>query len=247
VRHPIYPGLLGPVFDGFPYLAIKIGATNLVAVALIPKDWPRERLVDLARRQAAANQFETCACIGSVDAVYVGPSGRDTRSALLPNGIPVVERLALPEPIPNSTEVVARRARLVAFAESVNPRGFLVGDGLEGGRLASPDDALRLSTAIPDQTGVPRPAGLARCSACGWFRGDYLATKGEGNGDPRPRVVPIHCRCDNHNRCARCGEPLAESRLSAYEYREEDDSIWYLAAFAGLSHRCEESVELLSA
>ena len=53
-----------------------------------------------------------------------------------------------------------------------------------------------------------------------------------------PRVVRIHCRCENHNRCAACCEPLADTRLSAYGYDEARGSVYYLAAYAALSHRC---------
>ena len=82
------------------------------------------------------------------------------------------------------------------------------------------------------------PAGVRRCRNCRLLAGDFLAVHGEGNGDMTPRVVPIHCRCDIHNRCARCGEPLADRRLSAYEYDEVEGKAMYLAAYAAFSHRC---------
>ena len=53
-----------------------------------------------------------------------------------------------------------------------------------------------------------------------------------------PRVVRIHCRSEDHNRCAACCEPLADTRLSAYGYDEARGSVYYLAAYAALSHRC---------
>jgi hypothetical protein len=62
---------------------------------------------------------------------------------------------------------------------------------------------------------------------------------GEGNGDMTARVVCVHCPCENHNCCAACFEPLAETRLSAYRYDEAGGCVYYLAAYAALSHRCE--------
>ena len=105
---------------------------------------------------------------------------------------------------------------------------------MEGGRRASPDEVDRLSGR--DEAGIPR--GLRRCRECGAFRGDYLALDGEGNGDRAPRVVSVHCRCENHNRCARCGSPLSERRLSAYFLDEPSLSVLYVAAYAALGHRC---------
>lgn len=58
-------------------------------------------------------------------------------------------------------------------------RATWVGDGLQGGRPASATDIERLSPS--DASGIP--AGLARCPDCLEFRGDYLALKGEGNGE----------------------------------------------------------------
>ncbi len=221
-------------FDGYPYLVTRIGHGALRHMAVLPADWPRERLRDLARRQAEANRLETCLCLGPSDAVFFTPDGEAVESAIMPFGIPVVEQLALVEPVPRSDEVAARRVALRAYADRSNPGGYVVGDGLENGRPATPADIDRLSRRQPD--GVP--AGLARCATCRWFKGDYLAVKGEGDGDLTPRVIRVHCRCENHNRCAGCGETLADWRLSAYHYDEASRSVPYLAAYAAFSHRC---------
>jgi len=73
---------------------------------------------------------------------------------------------------------------------------------------------------------------------CDRPRGEYLALRGQGDDDQRPRVIDVHCHCDNHNRCAGCGGPLAEHRLSAYFWDEDRASVCYVAAYCGLSHRC---------
>ncbi|MEX1277516.1 MAG: hypothetical protein WEI16_00490 [Chloroflexota bacterium] len=225
-------------FDGYPYLVTRIGHTDLRNVAILPADWPRQRLIDLARRLAAANQLESCLCLGPADAVYVDPGGAIRADAHLPLGIPVVERLPLAEPIPDSPDVRARRARLATYAAAHTPGGYQVGDGLEGGRRAGPDDIARLSRPRRDRSGVQPPAGLRRCRRCRGLAGEFLAVRGEGNGDPTPRVIGVHCRCDNHNRCARCGRALASDRLSAYTWDEGEGKPWYLAAYAAFSHTC---------
>lgn len=221
-------------FDGYPYLVTRIGRSALRHMAVLPADWPRRRLLDLARRQAEANRLETCLCLGPSEAVFFTRDGKAVDSEVIPTGIPVVDRLALVEPIPQTEEVAVRRVRLQAHAERLNPGGYQVGDGLEGGRPAAPADIDRLSRQEADGVST----GLTRCATCCWFAGDYLALSGEGDGDLTPRVIHVHCRCENHNRCAGCGETLAEWRLSACHYDEADRSVRYVAAYSAFSHRC---------
>ena len=222
-------------FHGYPYLVTRIGHSALRHMAVLPADWPRGRLLDLARRQAEANRLETCLCLGPSDAVFFNPDGEAVDSAIIPTGFPVVEQLALAEPIPQTDEVALRRVDLRAHAERLNQGGrYQVGDGLEGGRPATPEDIDRLSGRETD--GVPK--GLSRCTTCRWFGGDYLALNGEGDGDLTPRVIRVHCRCENRNRCAGCGARLADWRLSAYHYDEAGRRVRYVAAYSAFSHRC---------
>jgi hypothetical protein len=146
-------------FDGYPYLVTRIGHSALRHMAVLPADWPRGRLLDLARRQAEANRLETCLCLGSSEAVFFTPDGKAVDSVIIPIGIPVVERLALVEPVPQTEEVAVRRLDLYAHAELLNPGGYQVGDGLEGGRPAGPADIDRL---FREADGVP--TGLTRCT-----------------------------------------------------------------------------------
>jgi hypothetical protein len=221
-------------FDGYPYLVTRIGHSALRHMAVLPADWPRRRLLDLARRQAEANRLETCLCLGPSEAVSITTGGKAVVSMIIPTGIPVVERLALAEPVPQTEEVAVRRIHLHAYAERLNTGGYLVGDGLEGGRPATREEIHRLSPPLAD--GIP--GGLTRCPTCRWLAGDYLALHGEGDGDLTPRVIRVHCRCENHNRCAGCGETLADWRLSAYHYDETNRRVWYIAAYSAFSHRC---------
>jgi hypothetical protein len=67
---------------------------------------------------------------------------------------------------------------------------------------------------------------------------EYLAVVGEGNRDMTPRVLEMCCKCQNHNRCARCSAPLANGRVSAYEFDESLGKVLYRAGYVGLNHRC---------
>jgi hypothetical protein len=225
---------LPPSFDGYPYLVTRIGHCPLRHMAVLPADWPRERLLDLACRQAAINRLDTCLCLGSDDAIYVTPEGEVSRASFVPFGSPVVGRLVLADSFPDTPDLAARRAALARFAAVQRGSGYLVGDGLEGGELATDADIARLSGNGPDGF----PPGLTRCPECGRLRGDFLALNGEGNGDKTPRVIRVHCLCENGNRCAGCGGALADWRLSSYFWDEAERKVWYEAAYAALSHHC---------
>jgi hypothetical protein len=229
-------GQVVPQFDGYPYLVTRIGRSALRHVAVLPRSWPSQRLLELARRQALANRLDTCLVLDATTAVYITADGEERRDANVPTGLPVVERLRLAAPVTATPEVAARRARLRAWADAFTGPRYLVGDGLEGGRPATRDDIIRL-TGLPGAD--PHP-GLSPCTTCGDLAGDFLATQGEGNGDPMPRVIRVSCRCDNQNRCARCGEPLAESRLSAYHFVRASGSVCYHAAYSAFGHRCPD-------
>jgi hypothetical protein len=95
----------------------------------------------------------------------------------------VTDRLATPERFDDTAELIGRRARLAWCSAAHRRTGYLVGDGLEGGRPASPSDIDRLVGL--DSNGLP--PGLARCAAC--------------------------------------GKPLAESRLSAYRWSDPDRAV----------------------
>ncbi|MGA2513505.1 MAG: hypothetical protein ABSG37_07785 [Candidatus Limnocylindrales bacterium] len=196
-----------PWFDDYPFLVTRIGHTPLRHIALLPADWPRDRLFRLARRQVAANRLDTCLCLGPHEAIYIAAHGRARAAAIPPTGLPVLDRLALAEEIPATPELLERKAGLEAWARRHRGRGYIVGDGLEGG--------------------------------CRRLKGEYLWVRDEGNVEPARRVVAVHCRCQNRNRCARCGKPLAARRLSAYEYDEFRGRVTYWAAYCGLSHLCE--------
>ena len=230
VRLPAGP----PPFDGYPYLVSRIGHTPLRHHAILPADWTRSRLRHLARRQAEANRLQTCLVTGPAEAAYFGETGRVLDSEKLPTGLPIHGRLAVVETIPESEELAARRQVLKTYCELHRLEGYLVGDGLEAGRYATPPDMDRYLIGPLD--GMPK--GLVRCPGCNHLAGEYIAFRGEGNGDEVPRVIQVHCPCENHNRCAACGQQLASRRLSSYGYDEGKKAVVYHAAYLGLGHRC---------
>lgn len=215
-----------PRFDGYPYLVSRIGQCALRHIALLPADWPSERIVATARAQADANRFETAACFGPDDAVYVAFDNARTWEGPTPTGIYVVERLRPPEALPETDELVARRAWLGVFDRANRPSGFLVSDGTDRGERARPEDRRRLGGRGPDGL----PTGLRQCAHCGQAAGDNLRGGVE--------IVRVYCACENHNRCARCLLPLAGHRLSAWYWDDEGDCAWHLSAYAAFSHRC---------
>ena len=139
----------------------------------------------------------------------------------------------------DSPELRFRRAALAAYEARNAGDGYIVGDGLEAGRHAGPADIARLSGLGGAGTSA-RPVALPCVPASA---GEFLALRGEGKLDMAPRVIDVHCRCDNHNRCAGCGGPLSDRRLSAYYWDEERAEAWYVAAYCGLSHRCADGAE----
>lgn len=219
---------LSPRFDGYPYLISRIGRSPLRHITLVPADWPRDRIVALARAQVDANRFETAACFGPRDAVVVAFDNARMWEGPTPSGIYVIERLRLSEPVADSEELVARRAALRAFDRANRPGGYLVSDGSDHGERAGPEDRRRLGGRGPDGL----PTGLRRCARCEQAAGDYLRGGLE--------IVRVYCACENHNRCARCLLPLADHRLSAWYWDEAAGHAWHLSAWAAFSHRCPD-------
>lgn len=224
------PGSI-PHFDGYPYIVVRIGRTSLRHIALVPTDWPRERIVELTQAQARANRLDSAACFGPDDAVYVSADDFQLTIGGIPTGLPIFDRLHLAEPIPDSPELAARQADLREYADEYRGHGYLVGDGLEDGAPATPETRAQLGRIGLDGL----PSGLRRCARCGQASGQCLS-------EATDQVVWCHCACDNRSRCARCERPLAAHRLSAWHWDDATGQPWYLAAYAGLSHQCPDEV-----
>jgi len=217
-----------PVFDGFPYLIIRM-APAIYHVTLLPEDASEDTLVGIAGAQRRANLLDVCLVTGPERALYISnPAGLERWDARPPRGgVLMTGQLRPPTTWADTPHLRARRGRLnVRLPQD----GFSFGDLTKGGHAASADEVTRLAGAGPD--GVPR--GLERCPACGEWRGTCL--------DPSPRfagqVMTVHCRCANDNRCAACGRLLYERKLNANYYNPRDGRIWHVPGFSGLGHRC---------
>ena len=88
--------------------------------------------------------------------------------------------------------------------------------------------------------GVPK--GCSRCAKCQEYRGFYAKKEQHamGNLNGRSGACTIYCSCANQNKCARCGQPLAERKLRAHYYDEDNHRIPYMSGLHALGHRCTE-------
>jgi hypothetical protein len=218
-------------FDGFPYLNTRL-VPALYHITLLPAGAPESTLLALAQRQARANRLDTCLLLHAHRAVFFWTNGEVTSSHDTPRGGTLLSnRLALSVDLLHTDELCSRQSRLdriVADGRQKGARFFI--NHAKGGREATADELEWLRGQGPE--GVPR--GLERCGWCGDFRGQCLDTSEE----LARMVVPVYCRCANHNRCARCSLALYERRLNANFYDPRDRRIWHVPGFCGLSHEC---------
>lgn len=220
------------LFDGYPYLVTRI-VPALYHLTALPTEFDVITLLQLAKAQIAANNLETCVAFDGGCAVYFGVDGSVSPPQEPPRGGTVIDgRLATPFALPASTDLCTRERRLAEFSEKSRASGgCLLGDLTKGGRAATSRE-LRVLDGVNDD-GSPR--GLAQCEMCTDWRGVCLDPGDQFRG----QVMTVHCRCANHNRCARCGANLHERRLNANYYERADGQIWHVPGFCGLSHECD--------
>lgn len=252
-----------PYFDGFPYLVTRV-VPNLYHINIYPgpdvlkgdlfdEGW-KDYLIAIARRQVEANGLEACLAFGPHEGVWYRPDGSYCHNDIIPRGgILVAGKFRLPLELHDISDRIGTQAELFAPADLewrlVDPlwdmtnrqrqldhlvaggrqEGYLRGDSIHGGRPATQDDIDRLTGRLH---GIPR--GLERCPTCYAFRGECLAEI-EGHGH---LVLPVHCQCDNENRCAHCGGLLSDHKLNSNYYDENSGEALYVPGFCAFSHRC---------
>lgn len=222
-----------PLFDGFPFLVTRVvGAFR--HILLLPVDRSEAELQRLAELQTAANRLESCLVLGPDRAIYYYLDGQSSGvSDMTPRGgLLVTGKLRTPEDFHQTPELLSRTRRLEEFIDALDRGGYVLGDSDATYRAATPEELACL--AGRDSSGVPR--GLVRCATCGEYRGICL----EAATAPAyaKRVTTVYCRCENHNLCARCSEPLAEWRLNANFFDRRDCKVWHIPAFSGFNHNC---------
>ena len=112
--------------------------------------------------------------------------------------------------------------------EALHLKGFLIPDSRRWERPGTPEELAELTGFGPHGA----PLGLEPCLVCSELRGVCRKEGTAGN------IVTVYCLCDNHNRCARCGEPLDDHRLNVFYYDEGKRRIYHNPGFCGLGHRC---------
>lgn len=229
-------------FSGFPYLITRI-APAVYHINLLPLDrrYGFYRLLHLARRQVDANRLRACLVVDEDKALYFEPDGRETASTYIPHGGHIESaRLVLCEPLPETEDLAIRGQMLSLFAAGDDPSDrtrFLLGDLTKGGRRPTEDEVRTLRGR--QENGIP--LGLARCPACGEWRGECFDTL-EFNSD---LIVRVRCVCENDTRCAGCRRPFDALRIDSNYYSETDGNIWHVPAFAALSHCCSGTTKVV--
>src|SRR5438552_219442 len=229
-----------------PYLVVEIVA-GLYHLTVLPADFGDDDLEAIARAQVEANRLKACLVLGERRVLAIDAEGIERPETEVPFRLfghwisaAVTRRLKTASPLPATDELLRRQTALEAAikeyparrAEALRQRGMLpvadlvVGDLTKGGRQATPEELRALSGR--QSGGVPM--GLVQCGDCGLWKGECL--------DPSPqflgKVMRVHCRCENINRCARCAEMLYRFRLNANRYDQREDAVVHVPAFSGL-------------
>ncbi len=225
-----------PLFDGFPYLNTRL-VPALYHISLLPEGAPESSLINIARTQAEANRLDLCLVMAPARAIFFFANGRIQPAADTPRGGTLLTgSLALPVHRLETGDLRRRQRRLNRIVEHGQKKGgYILGDLTKGGHAADSEERSRLGGVAADGT----PRGLDRCDRCHDWRGTCLDPSETFAG----QVMLVHCLCDNHNRCARCGTALTQRRLNANFYDPSDGQIWHVPGFSGLGHRCPASTE----
>lgn len=219
-----------PFFDGYPYWTTHV-ARAICHITVLPRG-PVAMLDQATALQVRANQLPIWLVLAADRALYIEPGGHARLTDQPPRGgFLFADQLAPVLPAdPEHPDFRARAQRLAALLRTQPRHGAIFGDLTKGGRPATPDELRTLHGVQDDGT----PNGLSRCGRCHDWSGICLDPSEAFAG----QVMRVHCRCDNHNRCARCGELLAGRRLNANFWDPADRAIWHVPGFEAFGHQC---------
>ena len=226
-----------PLFKGFPYILTHFTGC-LYHMILLPQENGQQAShhIGIARHQAQANQLPTWLVLSENQALFFDAGLCLPVAVTIPRPRSIVfGKLITQEVIPEEREILIRYLSLCLHAHFLHGDGpaLYVGDLTRGGHPASDAEVDQFSGRRPN--GVPR--GLRQCAVCqGWY-GVCLDTT------VPHLLVSVHCRCQNDNRCARCGQLLYGFKLNSNYFLESDGGIWHVPGFAAIKHRCPQAVE----
>ena len=220
-------------FEGFPFHVTRI-VPGLYDIILLPADLDEVSLVGFSEHQVRSNDFDACLVLSKDRGIWFTSGGGTSYSQHIPRGgILLTNGLKSCRDFYPSPELEERTSRLDALVQEVRRRGgFINGDPSHGARPATDQELERLSGEGGD--GVPK--GLDKCPTCGGWRGECLGTAEYY----KTSVLPVSCQCDNHNRCARCGNPLNQHKLNSNILEPSDGHVWYVPGFACFEHVCPD-------
>jgi hypothetical protein len=227
---------VAPPFHGYPYLHSLLSA-GVLNLTVLPSEMSDEMLIELARAQVIANQLPACLVLGPDRVVYVDVTGglKPGTAALAPWALSTGV-LQPPIAFDETEDLRSRREwaeRFVAWIQGQFGRGY--GNPSRGAVEPSPEQVEALTGFNED--GSPR--GLTRCPSCGDLKGLCL-DQGQFLSDG---LIAVHCRCDNHNRCARCGQQLHERRLNANYYSARLGIVLHVPGICAQDHVCAPVLE----
>ena len=220
-------------FRDYPYLIVHpvVGINHIL---LVPRALAPPTLYWIAQQQRTANRLPVTIALSEQMSMVYPLEGQASLLRRDPfPGFPVTGAIEGGVRFRRTAELQERAARLDDFVRKHRMRGFRFGDPWKDGRRATIEEAQWLFGRQAE--GVP--AGLRRCAECGDWRGECLDPElGEAYGEDF--VVPVRCRCENWNRCARCHRPFEGRRLNSNYYDPRDGNIWFVSGMHALDHRC---------
>jgi len=225
------------VFNGFPYLMTDL-ANGFYHIIPLPSRWSKEKLLNFAQLQVKANQLVSYLMLKKNEFFRILPVSPESIQIHKVDVPPAAElyfcgRLYPALEIPQDRELKARNERITRVVQELLDSGRYVEISIEarGGRQATDEELKSLSGYYTDKSrgfDYKIPLGLIECEKCGHWRGHCLY---------RNHVIPVHCECENNNRCARCGKELYRYKLNSNNYFQ---FLCHVSPYRALGHVCED-------
>jgi hypothetical protein len=219
----------------FPLLLIEL-EEHLFTMLPLPHDVHPELLIGIASAQARANDLPMRLCSGTVGFNFLTQDWATELRVFVHNDRVILNALQLPCELPVREEQQRELQRFVRDHQLTRPY-FGGGPPVYFTNRRAYEHEADLTGY--DEYGVPR--ACARCGKCGEYAGAYVTKTCSMFGTPNAKSVArtIYCRCANTNRCARCGQLLAERKLRACYYDVANCRIAYMSGLHAVAHQCQ--------